>query len=197
MPRERGNPKRGVHKKNALSRDNKIIPSQRARIAHFSHPLRSTQSTHSASLQSLEVYKVKMETTSSTVHFPPSPPPVLLYSPNIFKEEAPPFGERIPLATNLLAPLVIKSGEPYYVDGSFQVEEAIPPSWKMENMEGTDKEIIARGDEETGKVEEALPHHFSNHLAEHHLELLFKIRQRQDDHMHCQGIISQRMDILF
>jgi hypothetical protein len=76
------------------------------------------------------------------------------------------------------------------------VEEEIPPSWKMENMEGTDKEIIARGRQETGKEEEALPHHFSNHLTEEHLELLFKIRQRWDDQMHCQGVISQRMDTI-
>jgi hypothetical protein len=197
MPRERGKPKRGARKNNALSRANRLTPSQRALIAHFAHPHRSTQSTQSALLQSLEVCKVKMETTSSTTHFPPSPPPALLYSPSIVKEEAPPLGKRIPLATNLLAPPVIKPGEPYYGDGSCQVEEEIPPSWQLENMAGTDKEIIAGGDDETGKEEEALPQHFSNHLAEEHLELLFEIRQRQDDQMHCQGVISQRMDIMF
>jgi len=77
------------------------------------------------------------------------------------------------------------------------VEEEIPPSWQLENMVGTDKEIITGGDDETGKEEEALPQHFSNHLTEEHLELLFKIRERKDDEIHCQGFISQRIDILF
>jgi hypothetical protein len=96
------------------------------------------------------------------------------------------------MTTNLLAPLVIKSGEPSYGDESCQVEEEIPPSWQLE---GTDKETIAAGDDETSNGEEAS--HFANHLAKEHLELLFKIRQRQDDQMHCQGVMSQRMDILF
>jgi hypothetical protein len=51
------------------------------------------------------------------------------------------------------------------------------------------------GDDEKRKKEEAS--HSANHLVEEHLELLFKIRQQQDDHMHCQSIISQIMDILF
>jgi hypothetical protein len=70
-----------------------------------------------------------METTSSTTHFHPSPPPALNYSPSIVEEEAPPLGVHPPMATNLLAPPVINLGEPYYGDGSFQVEEEIPPSW--------------------------------------------------------------------
>jgi hypothetical protein len=80
------------------------------------------------------------------------------------------------MATNLLVPPVINLGEPYYGDGSCQVEEEIPPSWQLA---GIDKETIAVGDDKKGKEEEAP--HFSNHLTEDHLDLLFEIRQQQDD----------------
>jgi hypothetical protein len=48
------------------------------------------------------------------------------------------------------------------------------------------------------KEEEEEKHpHFSNHLVEEHLQLLFKIRQKHDDQMHSESILCQRMDILF
>jgi hypothetical protein len=80
------------------------------------------------------------------------------------------------MATNLLAPPVINLGEPYYGDGSYQVEEEIPPSWQLVGM---DKETIVAGGDEKGKEEETL--HFANHLAKNYLDLLFEIKQRQDD----------------
>jgi hypothetical protein len=111
-----------------------------------------------------------METNSSMVHFPPSPPLALNYSPSIVKEEVPPLGVRPPMDTNLLAPPIVKPGDPSYGDESCQVEEEIPPSWQLE---GTDKETIAASDDEKGKEEEAP--HFANHLAEENLELLFDL----------------------
>jgi hypothetical protein len=149
-----------------------------------------------------------METNSSMTHFPPSPPlalhyspskakeeapPLALhYSPSIVKEEAPPLGVHPPLLTNLLSPPTVKPEEPYYGNESCQVEEEIPPSWQLA---GTNKETIVVSDDERGKGEEAS--HIANHLVEEHFELLFEMWKRQDDQMHCQGIISQRMGILF
>jgi len=67
------------------------------------------------------------------------------------------------------------------------VEEEIPPSWQVkEHMMnvGEDKE-----------VERALL--YANRLSEEHLQLIFEIRQKQDDQLHSQRILGQRLDILF
>jgi hypothetical protein len=106
------------------------------------------------------------------------------------------LGRVSPSSYQPLSPPIVKPGDPYYDDESCQVEEEIPPSWQLENKAGTDKEINAEGDE-MGKEEEALPQQFANHLVEEHIELLFEIRQKQDDQVHSQSVLSQRMDILF
>jgi hypothetical protein len=73
-----------------------------------------------------------MEVTSSTTHFPLSCPP-LLHNPRIVKEEAPPSCASPPLATNILAPLIVKPRDPDYGDVISMVEEGIPPRWNLEN----------------------------------------------------------------
>jgi hypothetical protein len=45
--------------------------------------------------------------------------------------------------------------------------------------------------------EEDQPQQFANRLTEEHLQLIFEIRQKQDDQMHSQRILGQRMDIMF
>jgi hypothetical protein len=101
---------------------------------------------------------------------------------------------RPPLATNPPPPIV-NPGDPYYDDGSCMVEEEIPPSWKLEDNAATTNEITT---EVAGKEEEEeQPQQFTNRLTEEHLQLLFEIRQKQDDQMHSQSILGQRMDILF
>lgn len=45
--------------------------------------------------------------------------------------------------------------------------------------------------------EDEQPPQFANRLMEEHLQILLEIRQKQDDQMHSQSILSQRMDILF
>jgi hypothetical protein len=72
------------------------------------------------------------------------------------------------------------------------VEEEIPPSWQLT---GAGKDSTAAEDTGMDKGEESS--HSAYHLAEEHLELLFDIRQRQDEQVHGQGIINQRLDLLF
>jgi hypothetical protein len=75
------------------------------------------------------------------------------------------------------------------------VEEEIPPSWQVEENAAAANEITT---EVAGKEEEEeQPQQFANRLTEEHLQLLFEIRQKQDDQMHSQSILGQRMDILF
>jgi hypothetical protein len=196
--RERGKSRRGARYYNTLSRANRLTPSQRALIAHFASPRHSSQRTQEAlqstPLQFHSVNSVKVEASSSRAHFPLSIPPPLP-GLNLVKEEVPPSGTCPPLATNLLAPPIVKPGDPYYGDGSCKVEEEIPPSWQLEDNAVAANKIIAEvvGQEE----EEEQPQHFANRLVEEHLLLLFEIRQRQDDQMHSQSILGQRMDILF
>jgi hypothetical protein len=71
---------------------------------------------------------VKLETKTSTAHHPSS-----LLSLGKVKEEAPPLDAHTPIPTNLLAPPIVKPGEPYYGDGSCQVEEEIPPNLQLED----------------------------------------------------------------
>jgi len=62
------------------------------------------------------------------------------------------------------------------------VEEEIPPTSKLEDNAAKTKEITT---EVAGKEEEEeQPQQFANRLAEEHLQLLFEIRQKQDDQMH-------------
>lgn len=56
------------------------------------------------------------------------------------------------------------------------MEEEIPPSWHL------------AGDEENPII---------YHLAVEHLEILFDIQQRQDEQVHGQRTIHQRLDLLF
>jgi hypothetical protein len=121
---------------------------------------------------------VKEEVPPLPLHYNPNivkeeaPPLVFHYSPSTMKEEAPPLGVRPPLVTNLLAPLAVKLGEPYYGEERCQVEEKIPPSWQLT---GIGKKTIATGNDKTSKGEEAS--HFSSHLVEEYLELFLQIRQ--------------------
>jgi len=108
-----------------------------------------------------------LEATSSTSHYPSSPPP--LHRPIEVKAEAPPLGARPTLETNLLASPIVKSGDPDYGYGSCKVEEEIPPSWKLENKAVTTKDITTGDDNAAGKEEEDHPQHFANHLVEEHL----------------------------
>lgn len=45
--------------------------------------------------------------------------------------------------------------------------------------------------------EDEQPPQFANRLTEENLQILLEIKQKQDDQMHSQSILSQRMDILF
>jgi hypothetical protein len=195
MPRERGKSKRGARNKSTLSRANRLTTSQRALIAHFASSRHSTQRMQSTPLQFLEASLVKLEATSSTTHFPPSPPQ--LHSPSGAKEETPPLGTHHTLDPYFLAPPVVKPGDKYYGDGSCKVEEEIPPSWQLDNITGTGMDFNTEADKEIGKEEEDQPHHFSNHLVEEHLQILFEIRQKQEDQVHSQNVINQRMNIMF
>jgi DNA-directed RNA polymerase sigma subunit (sigma70/sigma32) len=75
------------------------------------------------------------------------------------------------------------------------VEEEIPPSWQVEEnkMVTNDENTMVASKEK----EEDQPQQFVNRLIEEHLQLILEIRQKQDDQMHSQRIIGQRMDILF
>jgi hypothetical protein len=58
----------------------------------------------------------------------------------------------------------------------------IPPRWKVEENAAASNEITTKvADKEE---EEDQPQQFANHLMEEHLQLLFEIRQKQDDQMH-------------
>jgi hypothetical protein len=117
---------------------------------------------------------------------PPSSPHLLHgFSPT--KREAPPSCARIPLATSLLPPPKLNPQDPYYGDGSCMVEEEIPLRWQVE-----ENIVVVSEDKEEGQ-----PHLFSNHLTEDNLQLIFEIRKKQDDQMHSQRILGQRMDIIF
>jgi hypothetical protein len=67
------------------------------------------------------------------------------------------------------------------------VEEEIPPSWQVE-----ENTVIASEDKEV-----EWPLLCANRLSEEHLQLIFEIRQKQDDQLHSQRILGQRLDILF
>jgi hypothetical protein len=74
-----------------------------------------------------------------------------------------------------------------YGDNNFMVEEEIPPSWQVEeNM------VIASEDKEV-----EWPQLCENHLMKEHLPIIFEIWQKQDDKLHSQRILDQRLDILF
>jgi hypothetical protein len=63
-----------------------------------------------------------------------------------------------------------------------------------ENISAANEDTIVFANEEK---EEEQPQQFANHLMEEHLQLIFEIRQKQDDQMHSQCILGQRMEILF
>jgi hypothetical protein len=67
------------------------------------------------------------------------------------------------------------------------VEEEIPPSWQVE-----ENTVVTSEDKE-----EERPQLCANRLTEEHLQLIFEIRQKQDDQLHSQRILGQRLDILF
>jgi hypothetical protein len=138
---------------------------------------------------------VKEEGSPSCAHIPLSTP-LLIHGLSLVKEEAPPSCARSPLATNLLPPPpILNPQDPYYGDDKCMVEEEIPPRWKVEENAAEANEITT---EVAGKEkEEEQPQQFANRLMEEHLQLLFEIRQKQDDQMHFQSILSQRMDIIF
>jgi len=91
----------------------------------------------------------------------------------------------------------MRLGDKYYGDESCKVEEKIPPSWQLDNLTGTGKDFNIEVDKAIGKEEEDHPHHFSNHIVEEHLQILFHIRKMEEDHVHSQNVINQRMNILF
>jgi len=137
-----------------------------------------------------------LEATSSMTHFPPSP--TQLHNPSGAKDEAPPMGMCHTLDPYFLAPPVVKPGNKYYGDGSWKVEKEIPLRWQLDNLTGTGMDFNTEVDKEIGKEEEEdQPHHFSNHLAKKHLQILFDIRKKQEDQVHSQNVINQRMNILF
>jgi hypothetical protein len=119
MPREHGKSKRGARNRDDLSRKTRLTPSQRAFIAHFASPSHSTKRLNLALPHGTS--PVKLEVEASIAHYPTNLQPLCKV-----KEEAPPLA-RAPLPTNLLAPPIIKPGDPYYGDGSCQAEEEIPP----------------------------------------------------------------------
>jgi hypothetical protein len=69
------------------------------------------------------------------------------------------------------------------------VEEEIPPSWQVLEEGAKAEDAGTEGDEKGS--------HHTHYLAVEHLELLFDIRQRQDEQVHGQRIINQRLDLLF
>jgi hypothetical protein len=75
------------------------------------------------------------------------------------------------------------------------VEEEIPLSWQVEENTAAANEVTTGVASE--EKEEEQPQQFANHLTEEHLQLIFEIRQKQDDQMHSQRILGQRMDIMF
>jgi hypothetical protein len=152
-----------------------------------------SSSTHSPSLPlHYHVSTVKEEVPPPPLH--PSlttvkeeaPPPVLHPGLNSLNVTAPPLEVHFPTATNLLAPPILKSGEPYYGDGSCIVEEEISSSWQLT---GAKKDSTAAEDKGMDKGEERS--HSTYHMAEEHLELLFDLRQRQNERVNGQGIINQ------
>jgi hypothetical protein len=71
--------------------------------------------------------------------------------------------------------------------GSCMVEEEIPPSWQVE------EHTMSIGEDKEAEP----PLLCANRLLEEHLQLIFEIRQKQDDQLHSQAHPRQRMDILF
>jgi hypothetical protein len=114
-----------------------------------------------------------------------------------------------------LSPSTSRDFQPRWWEGGCIVEEEIPPSWQLtkdgedtgeagaeEGNDGADKGND--GAEDTGKIvvkegndgaDDGSHHTF--HLAAEHLELLFDIRQWQDEQEHGQRTIHQRLDLLF
>jgi hypothetical protein len=158
----------------------------------------------------------KMETPSLTEHSPPPPQhlPTIL---NTVKEEAlpsiqhpgpklddvePPSApqpgpslvkmEGSPPRASLPSPSTSHDFQPRWWEGGCIVEEEIPPSWQLT---GDGENPITT--EDTGKDGGEEGSHYTYHLAAEHLELLFDIRQRQDEQVHGQRTIHQRLDLLF
>jgi hypothetical protein len=76
--------------------------------------------------------------------------------------------------------------QPHWWEGGCIVEEEIPPRWKL--TEGGENPITA---EDTGTDDREEGSHYTYHLAAEHLELLFDIRQWQDEQVHGQRTIHQ------
>jgi hypothetical protein len=118
-----GSPRRGSLYYNALSRHDRLTPSQLALIAsRISGPRHNSQGSSE----------------------PPSSPPHSIHGNFPVKEETPPSRERTPLLTNPLAPPKINPQDPVFGDGSCMVEEEIPPSWQVEEhmvITSEDKEV--------------------------------------------------------
>jgi hypothetical protein len=71
------------------------------------------------------------------------------------------LGAHPTLPTNLLAPPIVKPGDPYYGDGSCQVEEEIPPSWQLEIQTGTAKDTTTEADNATWARRKKTRHNIS------------------------------------
>jgi hypothetical protein len=71
--------------------------------------------------------------------------------------------------------------------GGCIVEEEIPPSRQVEDHS------TSAGEE----TEVETPLLSPNRLSDEHLQIIFEMRQKQDDQLHIQRILGQRMDILF
>jgi hypothetical protein len=141
---------------------------------------------------------VKEEASPLCVHIPLSTPH-FFHGLILVKKEVPPSFANIPLATSLLPPppppAKRNPQDPYCEDGSCMVEEEIPPRWQVEENKMAANENTTEVTSE--EKEEEKPQQFANLLMEEHLQLIFEIGQNQDDQMHSQRILGQRMDILF
>jgi hypothetical protein len=199
MPRERGKSKRGVRYYNTLSRRNRLSPSQLALIAHFTSPRHINQRSSEAPPSTPHLLHgfnpVKEEASPSCAHIPPSTPH-FLHGLSLVKEEVPPSCVRIPLATSLLPP-------PQNSIRRTPITEMAAAWWRRKSPRaGRWRKTQWTANEDTTVVaseekEEEQPQQFANRLTEEHLQLIFEIRQKQDDQMHSQRILDQRMDILF
>lgn len=135
----------------------------------------------------------KEETLSPTMHSQPLPllstatssRTEILPSLNLDKGEAPPPLQHAgPPSSSQSGPSLelkkespsasVPDFQPRQWEGGCIVEEEIPPSWQV--------------------LEDGENIHY---LAKEHLELLFDIRQRQDEQAQGQRIINQRLDFLF
>jgi hypothetical protein len=88
------------------------------------------------------------------------------------------------------------------------VEEEIPPSWQVETPLTTMASVDADRDEvDAGNAVEAVeemdadmteepPPPTPIRFAEEHLQLIFELRQKMDDHAHIQKFLGQCLDLL-